>query len=410
MGIYVFKLADMKFGSEGFALFNLARRIYSFFVVFGSLGLSVGLVRFLALYMEDNQKRFRIFSASLFILITFNSLVLLIIFVLNSPISYIFFHSYTESLLLLSIALATLANSYSVAIYSYYRGTMKMFRANLIQVLNSALIPLLSILFSNSPAQAFFFQALFVCVVCLIVSFFIIKNERWNLFKKWYDFAGWIKHSASEFKLLLRYCIPRVPAEFAYSAYFTLPPVALIHFGASQVDGGMFAFGISLMSMLGASLSSFGYVMLPRATRMLKAGKFAQFKRIAILMSILSSVIGTFVFLIFYFFGSNIVEIFSKELSEGASRYVVIAQFAGIFHLQFVAIRSFIDAAHFISYNSINTIKSFLFMLLFISINFLFPATNFFVLMSLPFVFLSLSTLSFITLFKNKIYLNQSYS
>lgn len=393
LGILAFKLADMRFGTEGFTQYNLARRAFSFFLAFNSLGLGVGLARFVAIHLENESVRHLYLSASVIVLGAFNLFMFGVILFFKDFFSTLFFSRTEEAWLMVSVAFCLVAQSAHTVFYAYYRGLMKMPRANMLQLLNSALIPCIAVFMAPTVSGVFWMQGLAILGITGLMGRDTISTVLC---------AKKIRSAKQEALTLLRYGLQRLPADFGLSAILALPPVAIMYFGGSQTEGGAMAFGISVMSMVAASVTPLGLVILPRATRMIKEGHIAEFNRASLRLGIMATTLGILSFLAFYFKGAFIVGLFSKDLSRSALDYVVLAQFASIFYLQYVALRSLIDAAHFKSYNSYNVLVSLGLMMACLLFAFFFPSPLFLVKLSLPVGCLALSALSVWTLLKKR--------
>jgi O-antigen/teichoic acid export membrane protein len=398
LGIMAFKLADLRFGAEGFAQYNLARRAFSFFLAFNSLGLGVGLARFVAFHLEDVPAHRRYFLAASFILGTFNIFMFIVILGFKGFFATLFFSRPDEAALMVSVAFCLVAQAAHTVLYAYLRGLIKMQRANLLQLFNSALIPIIAVFAAPTVSGIFIIQGLAVMLFTAVMGSSIVRASL---------HAGGLRPGKQEAITLLRYGLQRLPADFGLSAILALPPVAVMHFGGSQTEGGAMAFGISVMSMIAASVAPLGLVLLPRATRMVKEGNISAFNKVSLKLGIFSAVLGLLSFLAFYFKGEFIVAVFSKDLSLTALNYVVLAQFAGIFYLQYVALRSLIDAAHFTSYNSLNVLISLGLMIILVILAFIYPSPLFLVKMSFPTGCCALSLLSIITLYKKRSFSSQ---
>lgn len=393
LGIMAFKLADIRFGTEGFTQYNLARRAFSFFLAFNSLGLGVGLARFVAIHLEQEQIRQRYLWASASILGTFNILMFAVILGFKDFFATLFFSRSEEASLMVSVAFCLVAQAAHTVLYSYLRGLMQMQRANLLQLFNNALIPFFSVFAAPSVEGIFWVQGLAILG--------ITGTMVWLMGRTFGQVRGLIP-GKQESITLLRYGLQRLPADFGLSAILALPPVALMYFGGSQAEGGAMAFGISVMSMIAASIAPLGLVLLPRASRMIKEGNISAFNQVSLKLGILAAAIGLISFSVFFIKGEFIVALFSEDLSHNALDYVVLAQLAGIFYLQYVALRSLIDAAHFKSYNSLNVLLSLALMMILVLIAFIYPKPLLLIKMSLPAGCFTLSVLSIMTLMRRR--------
>ncbi|MCS6978506.1 MAG: hypothetical protein NZM15_00190 [Flavobacteriales bacterium] len=384
LGIAVFKMADIRFGAEGFAAFNLGRRAFSFLLSFSTLGLGVGIARFVALHNGSVQAGRRFFLAGALILLFSSFLLALNMFIFRGPAARLLFGDPKYSSMMIAMALALAGQMLHVALYSYWRGQLKMRPANLLQLINTALIPLLSVVVAFDVAHMFKLQGACTAFVCM-AGFFVFSTKSEYRDFKW--------PSKQDFSILLKYGIQRVPGDLGLAALLALPPFALIHTGG-LMEGGAMAFGISIMSMVSTSIAPVGLVMLPKATMLMKENKKQQILHYVKLLSGIAGAVGLMAFLAFYFQGKEIVRLFSETLSQNSLRYVVICQFAGIFYLQFVGLRSFIDAAFFKSHNTTNILISLLLMGIIIGAGILFQRPHQAAIFSFPLACVALSLLS----------------
>ncbi len=138
--VLVYKLAVLQFGSEGFEPYTVVRRTISFLQTILLFGLGVALVRFVAI-AATKEERVGLLHAVVRPLAVVGIGVVVLCALFPERLSMLFFGDPGHADLTIPIGLLTLGLLLHSVIYSYWRGSMEMGKANVLQVVNLAVVP-----------------------------------------------------------------------------------------------------------------------------------------------------------------------------------------------------------------------------------------------------------------------------
>jgi O-antigen/teichoic acid export membrane protein len=259
--ILLYKLAAHYLGKTGFSEYALARRTVSLLFPIPVLGMAVGLPRYIGATngRGDRDGAARYFGATLWCVAGAAFICLTLINLFSKPFSYVFFGSNTYSYLALPLSVMILGQCLHTVVCGYFRGHMMLGRANALQIVNLALVPVGSFLvFGQSLPKLLIaigaLSTLISSVGLLFTPVWAIAENNWK-----------------ETKELFRYGVQRVPGDFILVGLFTLPATFAAHLKGIE-EAGFVAFGISAVSIIGAVFAPVGLVLLPKATIMLAEG------------------------------------------------------------------------------------------------------------------------------------------
>lgn len=259
--ILVYKLAAHYLGRTGFSEYALARRTISLIFPVPVLGLAVGLPRYIG-FSEgkgDTECASRYYGATLWSIGSAAMVCLLLINLFAKPFAYVFFGDRSYAYFALPLSLIIVGFCLHTVVCGYFRGHMAMNRANILQFINMAVVPIVGLaLFGHSLVKALIAIGLMSMLVAglglLLTPFqFIAKNNF------------------REARELLQYGVQRVPGDFILMSLFTLPATFMAHLKGVQ-EAGFVAFGVTVISMIGSVFAPVGLVLLPKATTMLVGG------------------------------------------------------------------------------------------------------------------------------------------
>jgi O-antigen/teichoic acid export membrane protein len=255
--ILLFKLAAHYLGKTGFSEYALARRTVSLLFPIPVLGLGVGLPRYIGFSngRGNSERALRYYGGTLWCVGGAALACVLVVNVLARPFAYLFFGDGAYWYLAFPLSLMTAGLCFHTVVCSYFRGHMAMNRANMLQFVNLALVPIVSfVAFGQSLARVLtaigLISTLTASVGWLLTPIRAVAEVNWK-----------------ETKELLRYGVQRVPGDFILVALFTFPATFVAHLKGVQ-EAGFVAFGISVVSMVGAVFAPVGLVLLPKATFM----------------------------------------------------------------------------------------------------------------------------------------------
>lgn len=357
-GIIIYRLAASFLGKIGFSEYLLCKRTIAFFQPVSLLGLSVGIPRYIAYKKlnSDCAESYHYFISGAVVLIFFNSFVFVFLNLLKRNLSFLIFNDTNYNFLILPISLMILALVLHQICYSYYRGNLLMFKANLLQIINLGLLPVLSFMIFKSVFKIILINSLMVILVSLIFFLFIIKEIKFKNLK--------YKKLFSSGKELILYGVQRVPGDFGISALLSLPTFFTSHIAGIK-EAGYVSFGISILSMTGALFAPLGLILLPKASQIIAE------KKIIILKSYVKKIFNILIFItlsgiiIFLLFGDKIISIYLGKGFSDIVKVTKIITLAIAGYAIYVSMRSIIDAYYVKAVNTINILIALSFFLIY---------------------------------------------
>jgi O-antigen/teichoic acid export membrane protein len=333
--IVVYKLTAYFLGKQGFSEYALARRTVSLIMPIPVLGVSVGLPRFISFSngRNDPQSADRYFGATLWCAGIASLLCLALINVFPGTFAYLFFGSQSYRSLTFPISLMILGLCEHTVACGYFRGHLQLNRANTLQIINLALLPI---------AVFFFVRYSLETILTLLGSLWVITSSVSLCFMPLRAIA---MNSEKEVREVFRYGIQRVPGDFFLMALFTLPATIVAHlYGVEQA--GFVAFGIAIVSMIGGLFNPMGLVLLPKATWMLAEGAHAHLRahlKLLIRATVAGSAVAVFVAWVAV---PSVIRIY---LGTGFEQVVPIARvllLAAFPYCLYLVVRNLVDAYH----------------------------------------------------------------
>jgi len=355
-GILSYKLAIISTGINGFSEYSLVRRILSFLQSVFLLGLGVGLTRYISISLKEKGKKINYFLSGL-ILISLSSLSFFICSILfKEKLALLFFgdRNYLDHVQILAVMLyGILLHS---AIYSYYRGAFQIQIANLIQLINLGIIPLIYFLFEDNIKVILTLIGISWLVVSFVFVILILTKEK--------ILSSLKLLNIEDLKELFFYSIKRVPADIGLSLLFTFPVFFVTHLYSIEL-GGIVAFGISLLNMVTAVFATLGVILLPKVSILYSEGRtdlIVGYTKRILLLSLIFSII---VALLFHSFGNFFLKHYLGDKFADHAQIVKIIFLGIIPHTIYVVLRSIIDAVFKTAYNTRNIICSLFILLIF---------------------------------------------
>ncbi len=375
--IFIYRLLATNFGPEGVGEYSLIRRVIAFLQPLLLLGLGVGLPRYIAL-SKDKPQRISYLRAGSLVIATFTLLFLVMVKLFSGHFAKTFFGSATQSNLILPFLLLLLGLIAHNITYSYFRGGLLAKKFNLLQIINLFLVPIIIlILFKNvaiTKIIGLIGITIFIIAFIFSLSFikdFFISTKKWQL--------------KSSLKELLRYCLPRVPANFALAGLFSLGPILAAHFTSIE-EVGYLSVGQSLLMGVVGIVTPLGIIILPKVSMLLSEGKEKTIKENLCFFIAGVFQCSTFACIQLLIFTDSIVKYWLGSKFFAAIPVMRIVLISTIFYAFYVAMRSVLDAIKVKPINSINLSVS-LTMFLSIAGILLFPFKLFSPIISLSIAF-----------------------
>jgi len=356
LGLLVYRIASVRLGDEGFALYALCRRTHSFIAPALLMGSGVAIPRFIAsskVYSEKDADSY--YKASLYLVACSTIIFVVISNLFSSYTSALMFGSHKYSDLVGPLSVLMAGYMLHLLVYSYFRGHSRMVFCNLLQLVNIAFAPLIMMYFSWTAEQALLRTGLVWTSSSLVVLIFFI----------WPRLKG--RFSYFNLKEVIAFGVQRVPADFGAAALFGLPATITAH-TAGVVAGGYVAFSVSLLNLSSAVFGPIGLVMLPKASTA-AACRDCNLIRLYIKNTLIAvAVVSSIITLIFEFAS---IEILSLYLGRSADIELIsaakLAIIATIPYSIYISTRSLVDSVYLRSINSQNIFISlvvFFFILL----------------------------------------------
>ena len=333
--IVAFKLAAHYLGPEGFSEYAVARRAASLISTLPLLGLAVGLPRYIA-YSNgrgDSQDAVRYYGAALRCVAIAMIVCVIVLNVLRSQVAFLIFGDKVYAGLVLPVSLMVYGSGSSWHRVFVFSGPSGDDARQLTSGGQSCCGP--DCLFHDSApvdANARAFSG--ICMVPRCVHRAVVHSC-----------CGVTSGTQAETRELLRYGVQRLPGEFALMAMLSLPVIFVAHRSGIQ-QAGFVAFGISVLSMIGAFFAPIGLILLPKASALLAGGRKGELRvHIALLMRVSFAVAGAATVLV-WFLARPFVALYLGSGFEEAGGLLRLIVLGAVPYALFTVLRNLIDAFH----------------------------------------------------------------
>lgn len=350
-GILVYKLAANIPEANGFSAYAIVRRTVSFIQPLLILGMGVGIPRYVAFagtgtaYKDQGSYFVAGFSIVQVITVFFAGFFILF----RDQFSFLIFGSTSYGYLVPYMSLMLFGMVTHSLAYGYLRGKMKMNAANILQLVNLGIVPLLVFLLTPVIENVLLFTGLSWAVISLLFSlglFFSITWKKENLMP-----------CAKE---LLRYGLQRVPGDVALAGFLALPAYFTAHLVADDLKtAGYVAFGMSLLNMVGAAFGPISLLMLPQASKAIAAKDFLLLRSFSdkiVRLTLLLTVLGL---LMIEIFTEPIMKLYLGSSLAGMNACIRVILFASVGYSLYIALRSILDAYYVRAVNTKNIFIAF---------------------------------------------------
>jgi len=333
--LITYKLAAHQLGKSGFAEYALARRTVSLLFPVPVLGLSVGLPRYIGFAngRGDQGGAARYYGAALWCIGGAALCCFLAMNLFAKTFAYLLFGNAGYSYLAFPLSLIVVALCIHTVVCGYFRGHMDMNRANLLQFVNLALVPILSFLVIGSSLSRTLTSIGVISTLVSVVG--LLKTP----------FRAIALNNLKEAGELVRYGIQRVPGDFVLMALFTLPATFVAHLKGVQ-EAGFVAFGISVVSMIGSVFAPVGLVLLPKATTMLARGAHRELKQHVRLILEVTLAISLAIILAIEIWIPHLILLYLGPGFEQIVPVVRTLAFGALPYSLYLVLRNLVDAHH----------------------------------------------------------------
>ena len=387
-GIVVYKLAVSYLGKEGFSEYALSRRTVSLIQPALIMGLGVGIPRYIASATTAHPQKsdtYFVGGISILIFVVLTSTAILNIF--KDRFAFLLFGSSNYTYFIFPISLMLIGLILHVSCYSYFRGSLLMLKANLLQMINIESVPLFAFTMGKTTEQILEITGVSWMLISGLFLFLIMKNLKWER-----------KNVLPCTKELIAYGLQRVPGDFGLAALLTLPATFTAHMAGIK-EAGNVAFGISLFNMAGSVFAPIGLIFLPKASQIISTKDYKLLKYYIFKLLKITLLLTTTGIVFFEVFADEIITLY---LGEGFSDIVLITRIimiSAIAYTVYVSMRSILDAYYVKAVNTINIIFSLILFLLFSGVMVLFSMGYIYII---PCFILAIFSLGGLTLFEIK--------
>jgi O-antigen/teichoic acid export membrane protein len=343
--LLAFRLVAEKLGASGFGEYALARRTLAVLIPLGALSLDIAVARYVAYAMAERSDWWKRYAPAAVAMVVGASVVVsAVLLVWSGAFAQLFFGSSRYSNLITPMPLLVLGGGLHGIAYGYLRGRSRIQRANLLLIINQALIPVAAILLSGGS----------------VARILLLMGGGWNAVSLVFlalaplSFSGLPQRVAE----LARFGVPRVPGDLLRLGLFSLPGVLVAHV-ADIATAGSVAFGVAAVGMFGTALSPIGFVMLPVAARMMAAGEIPELRRRVIVITSLTSAALVVGIAVVEFFAPQIVAVYLGPGFAGTVGAVRVIAPAALPWGIYMSLASVVDAHHVRPVNARNMAVAF---------------------------------------------------
>lgn len=345
--IFVYRLASVYFGPDGFAEYALMRRALAVAIPVVCVGIAVALPKKIAEY-EVQVKHVEIyFLAAISLVLPIIFIAILLINLFPNAFSRLIFGNEKYYILMPSLSCNIFGLAITALSYSYLRGKLFVRMASLLVIFVSALIPVFSIYLSRGTIIDYFWivgglSSFSGCAV-IFLNVRIVKIEIRKMLEMMVE--------------LFTFGIRRVPGDFALSALLALPSIITAHVSGLH-EAGMMAFSVSLLTLVATAMSPFSIILLPHSAKLIQANEISSLKRQVIKIvwvSVFFSIALTLIGLFFVKLGVK----FWLGNAYLKNAYIAQVTLLGVMpYSLYICLRSVIDAAFVRAKNAQNIIFS----------------------------------------------------
>lgn len=352
-GILILKLAATFLGPAGFGEYSLSRRAVGLLYLPLVMGLGIAAPRYIAIARAGAMEGF---YESAFATATLTAGLLppvTIALLLNAAPglgAMLLFGSESLSYLVPPATIALAGIALHSMVYAIYRGRSEMRFANVLQIIDLAIVPPVAFALAEKSAAA---VLTLTGAMWLLASSIALVHVLYRERSEWRGLTSMREH----FAVLLRFGLPRVPGEFALVGLFAIPSLLAVR-AHGVVHAGQFSAALSVLTMAASAFAPVGLVVLPRASAQAATGDLAGLRHLVlrilaggILLATLGVVIGELVIPLF-------IRLYFGEAFLPAIPYFRTTLLGTIPYTVYILMRSILDALDVKALNSRNLVVS----------------------------------------------------
>ncbi len=340
--LFLTRLIARNYGPDDLGLYVMFRRVGAFLVPVSTLMIGVGMTRELAMKPASPPM---VVSGSTVIAAVGTSLTVtaLIAMRLAEPIVELAQSSFLPILTPLIIFLC--ANLVYTVVYSWNRGTGRMQRANLWQILCVALVPLAVVLAgTNRLTISEVLIAIAAAYGLPILDFLRIQPRLTG------QRTGALK---AQITALARFCLPRVPGSLGLTGILALAPVAAAADHGLR-GSGLLGAGQSVFAIAEAGATALGLLLLPKVAALVAANRPDELRNRVSELVLMTVQVGLPLSVALVLFSREIIELWLGSEYLAAIIPLRIYSMALFPYVAYVTLRSILDA---VERRALNTIS-----------------------------------------------------
>ncbi len=338
-------------GARPLSEYLLLRRVLSWALGVMLLGMATGLPRYVAHSAGNGSKNESpYFLAALLCMIPANLCLGAVIYPFRAAFALWLFGDAQEAGLVVALLLLLIGYAIHRAVYGYYRGLLEMARANLLEVLNAAILPLAVVLVmarSHSVAAMMGTTGVLMAGVAALFAIPVLRRLR----------GAPSLHLVKCCRELIQYGVPRIPGEFGAAAITALGPMLAVHYiKIARVTPLLL--GLNMLMVIGYAAGPLGVVLLSKVSMMLGQNQHdAVQARLRLLVAGVME-LSVFTCIQLAIFADVVVRAWVGPGFVNDMGVIRVVLLAIPFYLFFAALRSTIDAATVKPYNTANVMTS----------------------------------------------------
>ncbi len=339
------------FSSSGVGEFMLIRRSLYFLQPLILLGITVAVPRFLPMHADPEKKAH--IAAIGFWAVSFASLAAAALLLAQRPLfaQWVFGEADQTGLVTGLAAMAVAFGLHSYA-YSYYRGLMHIRQANVLDSVNSALLPVLAVLLCAGHDVA---TAVVTLALTMIAFTLVHCRDLWRKVLHSLRLGG----DAATAKSLLTYGLPRIPGDLALAGLLFGAPLLVAH-AADLHQVGRFSIAQTVLMLPGAALAPLSILLLPYiSARRADGDRRTIHRQTALLFHGLLD-LSAFFALQMAVMADALVRLWVGEGLADAALLVRLIMFAVPFYALYFVFRSVLDATTAFPITTLNLVIAFL--------------------------------------------------
>lgn len=351
-GLILTSMVSRWLGARALSEYLLLRRVLSWMVSGTLLGLATGLPRYVA-YAAGHRERDEagyFLAASICMTVAAIATGLLMVLYRSVCAQWIFGNR-QETGLVMALALLLVGYAIHRAVTGYYRGLLDMVRANILELCNAALLPVVVVvaLFRSQPIGMMMFVTGGLMAIIAMIFAVPVMRRVWRR-----DELAKLRKRCTE---LLKYSVPRVPGEFGSATLMALGPMLAAHYmKIAQVSPLLL--GLNMLMVIGYAAGPLGVILLSKVSMMLGKNQHGEVQmRMRLLVAAVMEV-AAFTCMQLVVFADVVVRAWVGPGFENQMGVIRLVLLAIPFYLFYVALRSTIDAASVKPLNTANVLMS----------------------------------------------------